>query len=145
MFVSGRGPLPSSMTGAAPACCKTLCRCCHLVLVSGNIVRLLAQMVPPVSKMRPPLLSLPVSPWVSPPPPMVGPNGGGVGRGAEFNKGSLSHMLKRYANVQVLLFSDVPLPIQLTALLSKPKPNTERGCVWERVWVFVFQSNGLFC
>ncbi|KAI4807533.1 hypothetical protein KUCAC02_027336, partial [Chaenocephalus aceratus] len=46
---------------------KTLCRCCHLVLVSGNIVCLLAQMVPPVSKMRPPLLSLPLSPCAPPP------------------------------------------------------------------------------
>lgn len=43
-------------------------------------------------------------------------------------------MLKRYANVQVLLFSAlcvcVPPPPpqnQLTALLSEPKPNTEGG------------------
>lgn len=44
-------------------------------------------------------------------------------------------MLKRYANVQVLLFSAVcvcvshhhPPKNQLTALLSEPKPNTEGG------------------
>lgn len=68
-------------------------------------------------------------------------------------------MLKRYANVQVLLFSAVcvcptttPPKNQLTALLSEPKPNTEGGrktaCEREskrdreRVWVFVFQRDG---
>lgn len=68
-------------------------------------------------------------------------------RGVEFNKGSLSHMLKRYANVQVLLFSDVfpPLhPTDCSSLQAKAKQR-EGVCERERVWVFVFQRNGLFC
>lgn len=111
----------------------------------------LAQMVPPVSKMGPPRLSPPPSEPLCPSPLLEWL--GLPHRGVEFNKGSLSHMLKRYANVQVLLFSDVPPPSTRPSsnwLLFSPSQSQTHGgrvCVWERerVWVFVFQRNGLFC
>lgn len=61
------------------------------------------------------------------PPPYLGPPHGRGGWGAEFNKGSLSHMLKRYANVQVLLFSDAPSPKYPTDCSSLQAKAKHRG------------------
>lgn len=81
-------------------------------------------MVPPASKTRPPLLSLTLSPWAPPPPNGWAHPTGGV----EFNKGSFSHMLKRYANVQVLLFFWFPhhLPPPNWLLFSPSQSQTQR-------------------
>ena len=83
---------------------------------------------PPPSQ---PLCPSPLLEWLGPPH-----------RGVEFNKGSLSHMLKRYANVQVLLFSDVSPPSTHPSsnwLLFSPSQTQTHGgrvcvcvCVWER-------------